>query len=147
MPSAPATATSFEDAVAAFFRAARRARGRASQRTEPGSLSLAQFYLLEPLLGGSRTLGQLADTVEIAPPTASRMLEALRGHGLVERTRAEDDRRSVRFTLTDAGRAAAHEKRDAVRAARRRMADALSEDERVVAADLLVRLAAVIEEL
>ena len=142
-----ATVTSFEDAVADFFRAARRARGRAAQRAQAGTLSLAQFHLVEPLLDGPRTLGQLAETVGVSAPTASRMLEALGAQGLVDRARAEEDRRSVRFSLSDAGRAAAAEKHEAVRAARRRMAAALSEEEQRVAAGILARLARVIEEL
>jgi DNA-binding MarR family transcriptional regulator len=137
----------FEDAVAAFFRAARIARGRAAQRADQSELSLAQFHLVEPLLDGPHTLRALAEAAGVSAPTGSRMLDALVGRGYVERARDAHDRRAVNFTLTAAGRRQAAAKLARIREARARMAEALDEDERRVAADLLVRLAAVIEEL
>ena len=64
-------------------------------------------------------------------------------------TRAEDatDRRAVAIALTDAGREALAAKLKEYDVARRKIASALDEDEQRVAADLLRRLAEVIEEL
>ena len=147
--SSPSTASSaaLEDAVAAFFRATRRARGRASQRTAPGGMSLSQFQLAEPLLDGSQTIGALAEAAAVAPPTASRVLDGLAARGFVKRRRDAADRRTVVLELTHAGRAAAEQKRSEVEGARRRIAAAFEPSQQPVVADLLLRLAAVVEEL
>jgi DNA-binding MarR family transcriptional regulator len=142
-----AAEAALSDALHDFFRAARRARGRAARQSADEVISLAQYHLLEPLLDGPLTNRELADLAGVSSPTATRMVD-----GLVERellTRIEDpsDRRAVVISLTQFGRKAVTEKTREYDKARRRIAAALDPDEQAVAAELLRRLAVVIEEL
>jgi DNA-binding MarR family transcriptional regulator len=136
----------FSDALHDFFRAARRARGRASRRTL-GGLSLAQYHLLEPLAEGPHTNRQLAEGADVSSPTATRMIDSLVARDLVTRVEDPTDRRAVVISLTPAGRHALGEKMAEYDAIRRKMAATLAPEERLVAATLLSRLTDVIEEL
>ena len=131
----------------AFFRASRRARGRASQ-AQDGGLTLAQFQLLEALTDDEpRPVGQLAVLGGVAQPTATRMLEGLERAGVVERTPHASDRRCVLVSLTPAGRDAVAEKGAEVQAARERISSSLTAQERRDGAVLLRRLAELMEDL
>ena len=135
------------DALYDFFKAARRARGRAASGPSPDGLSLAQYHLLEPLSSGPRTNRELAESAGISAPTATRMVDGLLQRELVTRIDDPIDRRAVVISLTDEGRAALSRKQREYAARRRQIAAALDPDEQRVATDLLRRLAAVIEEL
>jgi DNA-binding MarR family transcriptional regulator len=140
-------AVALGDALQEFFRAARRARGRAAKRPSGDGLSLAQFHVLEPLADGPLTNRQLAEQAGVSSPTATRMLDLLVGRRLVTRLEDPVDRRAVLISLTPAGRDALTAKLAEVERGRRRVVAALEPDEQRVAADLLRRLAGVIEEL
>jgi MarR family transcriptional regulator, organic hydroperoxide resistance regulator len=142
----PDPATELSDALADFFRAARRARGRASRQAGDG-ISLAQFSALEPLLSGPLTVGQVAEAAGVAPPTATRMLDGLVERGLVSRAAGRTDRRAVIVSLTAAGRRAATAKAREYEQLRKEVGAVLDPDEQRQAADLLRRLAEVIEEV
>lgn len=144
MPPQP---TSLEEALATFFRASRRARGRANAHCEPGELSLAQLHLVEPLLDGPQPSARLAENAGVTAATASRMIDVLVARGAVERVPDPSDRRAVPLALTADGRAAARRKRAEIVRARERMAAALDPADREVAARALLRLAEVLEEL
>ena len=150
MPPATETTTqAFLDAWDEFFRATRRARGRAaaSGGDSAGGLSSAQYHLLAPLGGGGELpVGQLAIEAGVAAPTASKMVEGLVQAGLVERRESASDRRVKNVALTAAGDAAVAAKGGRITALRLRVAGELSEDERATAAALLHRLAAVVDE-
>jgi DNA-binding MarR family transcriptional regulator len=145
--SLPASQQELTEALRDFFRAARRARGRAARDTSPGTLSLAQYHLLEPLAGGPRTNRELAEQAGISAPTATRMIDGLLERRLVSRVEDPTDRRAVVISLTAQGRAALTRKQREYAERRSRIADALEPHEQKVAAELLRRLAAVIEEL
>jgi DNA-binding MarR family transcriptional regulator len=135
------------DALYDFFKAARRARGRAASDPAPDGVSLAQYHLLEPLASGPRTNRELAELAGISAPTATRMVDGLLQRELVTRIEDPVDRRAVVISLTEAGRGALTRKQREYAARRRRLAAALDPHEQKVATDLLRRLAAVIEEL
>jgi DNA-binding MarR family transcriptional regulator len=139
-------ATELSDALADFFRAARRARGRASRQPADG-VSLAQFNVLDPLLEGPLTVGQVAEAAGVAPPTATRMLDGLVDRGFVGRAADRTDRRAVIVSLTAAGRRAATAKAREYDRLRKQVGAVLDAQEQRQAADLLRRLAEVIEEL
>jgi DNA-binding MarR family transcriptional regulator len=141
------SAIALSDALHDFFRAARRARGRAAKRPVGEGLSLAQYHLLEPLTEGPLTNRQLAEQAGVSSPTATRMLDLLVARRFVTRLEDPVDRRAVLISLTPAGREAVAAKLAEVDEGRRRIAAALEPDEQLVAADLLRRLAGVIEEL
>lgn len=143
---ARASASGFTEAWEAFFRASRRMSGR-SARPDPGGLTLSQFQLLEPLASGeSLPVGTLAENAGVSGPTATRMLTGLARGGQVERARDTVDRRVVLVSLTANGEHSLRAKRAEVEATRRRIAASLEADERERAAELLWRLAEVMEE-
>ena len=142
-----ATADEFSLAWEALFRATRRARGRATGPLGGSGLSLAQYLLLEPLRGAPELpVSELAASAGVAPPTATRMLDALVRDELVERTPAAHDRRVVLVSLTPDGRDAVHAAAARVAASRARVRDHLTPAEQEQAATLLRRLAAIVEE-
>ena len=134
------------DALYDFFQAARRARGRAASDVS-GGLSLAQYHVLEPLGKGPRTNRELAELAGISAPTATRLVDGLLERGWVSRVADPTDRRAVVISLTEGGREALARKQRQYSARRRQIAAALDPHEQEVAAALLRRLAAVIEEL
>jgi DNA-binding MarR family transcriptional regulator len=82
--------------------AVRRLRGRDTHH--PGELSYAQFGLLFGLAaGGEMSASELAGCADIAPGTATQMLDSLEAAGLIARTRSELDRRCVLVSLTTRG--------------------------------------------
>ena len=146
MTAPVATADEFSLAWEAFFRATRRARGRSTGPLEGARLTLAQYQLLEALQTAERLpVSELAASAGVAPPTATRMLDALVREALVERTPAEHDRRVVLVSLTAAGRDAVRAAAARVGAARARVRDHLTPAEQEQAAALLRRLAGIVE--
>src|SRR4051794_10526881 len=152
-PPAPAAADpdraaedldAFVVAFDAFVRAAKRAR----VRSEPDApLTPSQVDLLNPLLEAGDGLGlrELARTVGIAAPTATRMVDGLESRGFLTRARDPRDGRAVLIALTAAGAEALHERRAHMLARRRAMFDQLTPDERRAAVQVLARLAAAFE--
>ena len=133
-----------------FLRALRTARGRFNRAPLVPELSASQFHLLEPLAAspGPLPMCALAEAADVAPPTASRMLDSLVTRGIAERTRAEDgDRRRVEVTLTAEGRKLVAAKRAHIARAREQVFHRLSASERRAAARLLHSLAAAIDDL
>jgi DNA-binding MarR family transcriptional regulator len=129
-----------------FFRTTRRLRARAGKYPFEG-ISLPQYQLLEPLRNADElTVGYLAESAAIAPPTATRMLDCLARDGHVARRHSESDRRAVLVSLTPTGRAAVDAAYEQVGAWRRRVFDSLEPEEREQAAALLNRLSRVLEE-
>jgi len=137
----------FTQAWEAFFRATRRARGRSSGPLDGTRLSLAQYQLLEALRATPRLpVSELAASAGVAPPTATRMLDALVRDGLAERLPCEQDRRVVHIALTPEGREAVHAAAERITAGRERVRDQLTPAEQEQAVALLRRLTAVVEE-
>jgi DNA-binding MarR family transcriptional regulator len=82
--------------------AVRRLRGLESHR--PGELSYAQCGLLFALeASGECSASELAALADVAPATATQMLDHLAAGGFVERVRSERDRRIVLVSLTARG--------------------------------------------
>ncbi|MEA2214415.1 MAG: hypothetical protein QOF83_4363 [Solirubrobacteraceae bacterium] len=129
----------------ALAQAVRRARGGTAR---DGALTLSQYGLLQTL-SGQRTarVRDLADEAGVAPSTATRILDALERRAIVRRSRAAEDRRGVSVSLTAEGRAALDAQDAWMRSRQRAFYDGLPAIERELAPDLLVRLAALIDEL
>jgi DNA-binding MarR family transcriptional regulator len=142
----PVATDQFTAAWETFFRTTRRLRSRAGRL--PGSgMSLPQYHLLEALRGSvERTVGDLAESAGVAPPTATRMLDCLARDGYVTRRHSETDRRAVLVALTPAGTEAVEAAYEHMQAFRQRVFEALEPDEREQAAALLARLSQVLEE-
>ena len=135
----------FSTALLGFLRATRRMRGRLGDSDE---LTLSQYHLLEPLIGGERLATcELALAAGVSAPTATRMLTGLERDGLIERVPCTADRRVVHVVLIEDGRTRALAKRARGEARRAEIFASLSEGERREAARLLERLAAAVEGL
>jgi MarR family transcriptional regulator, organic hydroperoxide resistance regulator len=138
----------FSEAWDEFFAAVRRARGRAAQGHEPGTLTLAQYQLLAVFEREKElSTGEVALAGGVAAPTATRMLAGLERDGIVERHDSETDRRSVRVQLTEEGRKLLAHKRKRVAAKQKAIYESLDPDERKQAVSILNRLAVAMEDL
>lgn len=127
--------------------AVRRGRGAAPQ-DRPGRLTFSQYALLLPLAGmPAARVSDLAGEAGIAPSTATRILDALERRAIVRRTRSLHDRRGVTVTLTDAGRQTLCAQDAWMRDRKLTFFADLPVGERELVSDLLVRLAALIDEL
>jgi DNA-binding MarR family transcriptional regulator len=146
-PTPPDGAEEFLGSFDALAQAIRRARGAQAAPPED-ALTLSQFALLQPLSDReSARVRDLACEAGIAPSTATRILDALERRAIVSRRRSEDDRRGVIVRLTRFGREALCRRDDWMRGRQRAFYEGLPDTERELAPDLLVRLAALIDEL
>jgi DNA-binding MarR family transcriptional regulator len=86
----------------------RRALRRGARAADPGNtLAVAQLELLAAVAEqpGARP-GQLARRLHMRPNTVTTIVNALSAGGMLRRVTAEDDRRAVELTVTEAGRQA-----------------------------------------
>lgn len=78
-----------------------------------GGTSSTRLSALSVLvLGGPRTLGQLAEAEGVTPPSMTRLVTAMEGDGLVVRSRSDTDGRLVIVSATAAGADLLHRGRD-----------------------------------
>ena len=97
-----AAVTSFALTFKGAMVAVRRLRGRDTHR--PEELSYAQYCLLFGLADrGELSASELAGLADVAPATATQMLDSLVASAYVERSRSERDRRIVLVSLTSRG--------------------------------------------
>ena len=116
-PQTDITAQLAESMTCASWRLKRGARSELA----PLGLTFAQARVLRILAHGDLRIGDLAARLEIAPRSATSMVDGLESTGLVERRADPQDRRSVLVGLTDDGTALL----DRLGAARRAGAQAL----------------------
>ena len=96
----------------ALVQAARLHRARMGDKLADLGLFAGQEQVLQALASaGLMTMGELATTLRVRPPTASKTVSRLAAMNLVERHAEPDDARVVRVQLTEEGqeRAAAIE--------------------------------------
>ncbi len=79
---------------------------RRLRATHDDSLSPTQVSTLVALSCAKTTLtmGELAATEKVQPPSMTRIVDQLVTRGLVERHSCSDDRRSLRVSITESGR-------------------------------------------
>jgi DNA-binding MarR family transcriptional regulator len=131
----------------ALAQAVRRARG-ANGHSADGGLTLSQYGLLEGLANRrAARVQELAETAGISASTATRILDALERRGIVRRTRSSQDRRAVAVSLTERGDDLLRAEQDWLRGRQRAFYTSLPGAEQELAPDLMVRLAALIDEL
>jgi MarR family transcriptional regulator, organic hydroperoxide resistance regulator len=127
--------------------AERRLRAR-DQKCAPGELTQSHIRALFTIdKSGEATAGDLAKAAELSPASVTAMLDHLERDGIVERRRSEHDRRVVVVRLTDSGRRVLEEKRLRWR---QRGATALadvSDEHLLAAADVMHRMARMLDEL
>lgn len=90
------------EAATAFIRLYQfRDRDQALRR----GLTVVQAYALDILLsGGGQSLNGLAQGLRLDKSTTSRIVSGMTGHGLVEWSRLEEDRRAMRIVASAEGR-------------------------------------------
>ena len=71
--------------------------GKISRRGIPtdAQVSPGHIQVLIALTRGPRSVGQLAEELEVSPPAATQLVDRLAEHGMVERHHDTDDRRVV----------------------------------------------------
>jgi DNA-binding MarR family transcriptional regulator len=98
------------DGLAEGIARLRRALRRGARVADPGNtLAVAQLELLAALVEhpGSRP-GQLARRLNMRANTVTTIVNALSSRGMLDRVTADDDRRAVKLTATEAGQQAVH---------------------------------------
>jgi DNA-binding MarR family transcriptional regulator len=108
-PDEPGAAFDIEHSLGFLVhRLAETLEARLMTRLAGEGLSLPAYRILAVLLKHPQCRSiDLAERAGIEPPTVSRQVSALRERGLVERHRSGSDARTVRISLTAAGRALA----------------------------------------
>lgn len=131
----------------ALAQAIRRARGANAQ---PGDdlLTFSQYALLQSLDGvNTARVSELATGAGVSPSTATRILDALERRAVVRRDRSALDRRAVTVTLTEHGRRTLDRQVAWMRGRQRAFYAQLPDGERELVPDLLIGMAALIDEL
>jgi MarR family transcriptional regulator, organic hydroperoxide resistance regulator len=127
--------------------AERRLRAR-DQKCKAGELTHGQIRALFTIdVRGGATAGELAKAADLSPASVSTMLDHLERDGIVERRRSEEDRRVVVVTLTESGRALVADKRDRWRERAAAALDGVSDEQLDAAADVMHRMAGMLDEL
>jgi DNA-binding MarR family transcriptional regulator len=95
-------------------RLARRLRAERAAHGLPvlSELSDTQMGALATLVAhGAMTPGELAEHEKVQPPSMTRVIAVLEGHGLVARAAHATDKRQVVLTVTDTGRELVYQSR------------------------------------
>ena len=93
------------DAFIKLTRAAESVNRRVNDHLHEYDLTVSQFGVLEALFHlGPMPVGQLAGKILRSSANLTLVIDNLVKRGLATRERREDDRRTVRISLTDAGR-------------------------------------------
>ncbi len=136
-------AVELREAVQAFTAAQRRLRGRDAKA---GGLSFAQFHLLRRLAEVDESpASKLAAGADLSPASATQALDHLAELGLVERVRSDTDRRVVLNRLTPSGREVFEVKRTELEQRWQEALADLSADQLGQAAQVLRRMAEVLD--
>jgi DNA-binding MarR family transcriptional regulator len=143
--SRDAAAEELRAAMLAFFAAQRRLRGRDTKR---GGLTFAQWQLVRCLHeGGEQPARRCAAELALSPASISEALDHLADLGLVERVRSEADRRVVLNRLTEAGREVVASTQGEMEARWRDAVADLTARQLADGAQVLRRMAGVLDEM
>jgi DNA-binding MarR family transcriptional regulator len=139
-------AAEFADAVLGFLAAARRTRGRLQPLFE--DVTVPQLVLLDAVQNcGSGGVGAVAEYTGLSQPTVTRGAAALEQLGLLRRDADDGDGRRRTLSLTERGAVLLEDKRSVVAGHLSAAWAQLADEERVLAAPLLRRLADVVGQL
>ena len=127
--------------------AERRLRAR-DQKCGPGELTHGQIRALFTLdVKREATAGELAKAAELSPASMSTMLDHLERDAIVERRRDDHDRRVVVVSLTAKGRELLEHKRAVWRTRWQEALADVSDEHLAAAADVMHRMAGILDEL
>jgi len=121
---------------------------RRLRHTDPlTGISAAQLSALSVLMGGPRTLSELAAAEQVQPPTMSRLVREMETAGLVQRQRDPHDGRVVWIGWTPRGQALLQQGRELRVAALARQLAGVSPAERATLQSALDLIEQVLEAL
>ena len=147
MPTRSESPTLTNEEVAGRLRSAVNRLQRRLRQESLGGLSPAQASALGSVRRlGNPTLGELAATEQVQPPTVTRIVAGLAEAGMVTRVADTNDRRSAWVRLTPAGERALEGVRTRKNAFLLRRLGQLSEEEQQRAAELVALLEHVLAE-
>lgn len=136
------------DEFGCLLGAERRLRGRDQHRKVEDGLTIAHVRALFALdQSEPATAGEIAETARISPAGVTGMLDDLERDGIVTRVRSDSDRRRVNVALTDQGRTLLKKRR---RLWLKRWDEALAdvpERDLEAAAEVMRRVAGLLDEL
>jgi DNA-binding MarR family transcriptional regulator len=145
--SVEAAATDSETELAARLRLAVLRLSRRLRQQVAGGVTPSQVSALATVERlGSPTLGELADSEQVRPPSMTRIVVGLEAAGLVTRRVDDDDRRVARVMLTAEGRRVLQRSRSLRTAFMARRLRRLSEAEREGLGELVRLLERLVEE-
>ena len=111
-------------------------------------VTLTQYRTLVVLASrGPQSLAELADAVDVTPPTATRMCDRLIKKGLIVRRHERGDRRLIRLTLAKDGRKLVDEVTQRRRTEIVYLMEAIPPDQQAALVDSLQRLTAAAGEV
>jgi DNA-binding MarR family transcriptional regulator len=111
-------------------------------------VTLTQYRTLVVLASrGPQSLAELADAVDVTPPTATRMCDRLIKKGLIVRRHERGDRRLIRLTLAKDGRDLVEAVTQRRRTEISHLMEAISPDQQGALIDSLQRLTAAAGEV
>jgi len=111
-------------------------------------VTLTQYRTLVVLASrGPQSLAELADAVDVTPPTATRMCDRLIKKGLIVRRHERGDRRLIRLTLAKDGRHLVDAVTQRRRAEISHLMEAIPLDQQAALVDSLRRLTAAAGEV
>jgi DNA-binding MarR family transcriptional regulator len=135
------------EAFGALLGAERRLRGRDQHRKVEG-LTIAQVRALFALdAHEAATAGEIAEAARLSPAAVSGMLDELERDGIVTRVRSDSDRRRVLVTLTDEGRAVLKKRRRLWLKRWEKALDDVPDRDLDAAAEVMRRIAALLDEI
>jgi DNA-binding MarR family transcriptional regulator len=106
-----------------------------------GGITLPQFRMLVVLEAGQMNLRGLAAALDVAPSTATRMVDRLIDAGLVQRSIPTADRREISLTLTSSGRRTVRTVTERRRRDLRRVVDQIPRNRRAAVARAMTDVA------
>jgi DNA-binding MarR family transcriptional regulator len=146
-PTASDQQVSVHEEVASRLRIAINRMQRRLRQQALAGLSPAQASALGTVSRlGSPTLGELASTEQVQPPTMTKIVASLADAGMVTRVTDDSDRRSARVRVTPAGTRALERIRTLKNAFLVRRLSELSPEEQLRAADLVELLEHILAE-
>ncbi len=116
---------------------------RCAAISDPGSFGRGRGKILKTIAGlNGCTARELADYLDIRPPSLTSRLKPLEADHLIEKKRDPDDARIVRIYITDLGRDALKKRKNSKKNAEVDYCDSLSDEEKAQLIEYCNRLSA-----
>lgn len=126
-----------------FVQTCKAHRARTSELLSKFGVHVGQEMILSALWqGDGLTMSELAERLEVQPPTISRMVQRMENSGLVERRSCGKDQRVSFVHVTEKGKALQGRVKEVWSALERQLTHGMTDGERTSFQELLVRVKA-----